>query len=442
MNLKNSLVRFFRLPPDTATYPQVRAFFRRNFITNVLDGAFFMLGESFVSLNTILPVFASTLTDSPMIIGLVPALIQAGWLMPQLFLAPYVKGLPKKLPFTKAMALVERIPYLVLPLTAFLLPWMSKDAAIWIFMFIVAFRGFASGMVALPWQEMIARIIPGTVRSRFFGLQRTLGQIMGVLGSSAAGIILAGMAYPNNYGLSFLVGALFIWVSFYFFNRTQEPEIPADPNPMQEDAERHPAMVFSAYRIIITEDKNFCRYLISRVIFQFGIMATGFLAVYGIRTFSLADEQAAVFSGLMFFSGIFGFSLWGVIGDRIGPHKVLLLSDLVRALVMILAFLAPNIWVFYLVFLFLGFSQAGGILGDLILGMELGSEEDRPIYLGLARSLPGVMVLIAPILAGSLVEWIGYRSMFLISFGFSLISFVYLMQVRERDHSVGVIKKG
>ncbi len=432
MSFYHRIAQFFRLPPELEVYPEVRRHFKRNFITNVLDGSVFLLGESFVSMNTIMPVFASTLTDSPLIIGLVPALLQAGWLIPQLLMAPFVKSLDKKLPFAKAMGLVERIPYLFLPLTAFLLPWISEDVAIWLFVGMVAFRGFASGMVALPWQEVMATVIPGSVRSRFFGLSRTLGQILGVVGSTIAGIILARIAYPQNYGVSFLVGAGFVWFSFYFFNRTQEPDIPRKKAPEQSSEVLKAKFDYSAYKEILRRDVNFRNYLASRIIFQLGVMATGFLAVYGIRTFSLPDEQAAVFSGMIFVSGILGFSLFGIIGDRIGPHKVLLLSDMARAVVMILAFISPNIWLFYLVFLLLGFSQSGGIIGDLILGMELGTEEDRPIYLGLARSLPGVMVLIAPLVAGTLVEWVGYRQMFLISFGFSLMSFFFLLRVKER----------
>jgi MFS family permease len=434
MSLYRRIAQFFRLPPELKVPSEVRRHFKRNFITNVLDGSIFLLGESFVSMNTIMPVFASTLTDSPLIIGLVPALLQAGWLMPQLLLAPYVKSLPRKLPFAKAMGLVERVPYLFLPVTAFLIPWISEDVAIWLFIGMVAFRGFASGMVALPWQEVMATVIPGSVRSRFFGLSRTLGQILGVVGSTLAGIILARIAYPQNYGVSFLVGAGFVWFSFYFFNRTREPE-PAhiEGGDGAETALRE-KFDYSAYKEILVRDANFRNYLASRIIFQLGVMATGFLAVYGIRTFSLPDEQAAVFSGLIFVSGILGFSLFGAIGDRIGPRKVLLLSDIARAVVMILAYFSPNIWLFYLVFLLLGFSQSGGIIGDLILGMELSTEADRPIYLGLARSLPGVMVLIAPLVAGSLVEWVGYRTMFLISFSFSLISFFFLLRVKERPN--------
>ena len=167
--------------------PDVRRHFKRNFIYNMLDGAAWLVGESFVSVNTILPVFANTLTHSAILIGLVPALINAGWYLPQLFMAGYVHRLKRKLRFTLAMAVVERIPYFIFPLTAYLLHWIPVTTAIWLFMFVVAWRGFASGMVALPWQVVVAEVIPGPVRSRFFGIGRMFGRVLGVGGSGGLG---------------------------------------------------------------------------------------------------------------------------------------------------------------------------------------------------------------------------------------------------------------
>lgn len=182
-----------------------------------------MLGESFVSVYTILPVFASTLTDSAIVIGLVPALLNAGWFIPQILMAGYVKRLPQKMPFAKIMGFVERLPYIFLSLTAFLLPWISREAAVILFLFVMAWRGFAGGMVALPWQEVIASVIPSPVRSRFFGFSRTLGRILSVLGSAVTTVILALVSYPNNYGISFVIGGVFIWASLLFFIQTKEP---------------------------------------------------------------------------------------------------------------------------------------------------------------------------------------------------------------------------
>jgi MFS family permease len=424
---------FLRLPTDKPIETEVRHHFKHNFITNAVDGVFWMMGDSFVSVNTILPVFASSLTDSAVLIGLVPALIEAGWFIPQFLMGGFVQRLPQKMPFAKIMAIIERVPYIVLPLTAFLLPWISKEIALAFFMFVVAWRGVASGLVALPWQEVIATIIPMPVRSRFFGTTYTFGRIMGVVGSGITSLILARLAYPNNYALTFLIGAVFIWISFYFFSRTIEPESPtAVVNPKEEQKSGF-LQDISSYKAVLKRDPNFVRFLISRALGQMGYMAVAFFAVYGIQHYRLADQQAAIFTGLIFFSGTLGHMVFGLIGDNIGPRTTLLISDLLLAIVLFLAHLSPGVWSIYLIFFIFGFAQSGYMIGGLVIGMELGPVEERPIYIGLARSLPGLIILIAPITGGVLVSQFGYQTMFLVALLFALGGAILLLGVKDRQ---------
>jgi MFS family permease len=390
------------------------------------------LGDSFVSVSTIIPVFASTLTDSPVLIGLVPALIEAGWFIPQLIMAGYVQRLQQKMPFARIMAIIERVPYLVLPLTAYLVQWISKDIALMFFLLVVAWRGVASGMVALPWQEVIASVIPSQVRSRYFGVSHTFGRILGVLGSGLSTIILANLAYPNNYALSFMIGAVFIWISFFFFSRTIEPKPTTATTAIQEGEHKGLFRDFSAYKAILQRDSNFVRFLISRAFVHLGGMAVAFLAVFGIQQYRLADEQAAIFTGMIFISGTLGYIVFGLIGDRIGPRKTVFFADVMQAGVFLLAFFSPGLWSIYLIFFIFGFAQSAYVIGGLIIGMELGPDDERPIYIGLARTLPGFVILAAPIIGGLLVNWFDFQTMFMVAFLFTLAGTGLILGVSDR----------
>jgi MFS family permease len=423
---------FLRLPTDQTVNPEIRQNFKRNFIVNTLDCVIWMMGDSFVSIYTILPVFASTLTDSAVVIGLVPALMNAGWFLPQLLMAGYVKRLPQKMPFAKIMCFVDRIPTIFLPLTAFLLPHISKDWAVILFILVIAWRGFAGGMVALPWQEVIASVIPSPVRSRFFGVSRTLGRMMGVIGSGITTFILATFAYPNNYGISFLIGGIFIWISLFFFIQTKEPNANSLSIDQQQTQKIRIRDDFRSYKQILERDSNIVRYLASRILFQLGNMAIAFLAVYGLQQYRLADEHAAIFSALLFLSGTLGSMFLSLVGDRLGARQTLLFSDVLQAIVLLLAFISPGVWAMYVVFFILGFAQSGYIIGELILGMELGPEEERAIYIGLTRSLPGIFILFAPLFGGFLVEQFGYQSMFFIALMLSIIGIILMLGVKDR----------
>ena len=68
-------------------HPEIRKHLRYNTIVNLLDGAFFGSALGFASFVTVLPLFVSSLTDSALLIGLIPAIHSMGWQLPQLFTA-------------------------------------------------------------------------------------------------------------------------------------------------------------------------------------------------------------------------------------------------------------------------------------------------------------------------------------------------------------------
>ncbi|HAE86113.1 MAG TPA: hypothetical protein DCG78_06375 [Anaerolineaceae bacterium] len=434
--IRNAISDFLQIRPEDNVPEPVARFFSHNVFVNTMDLAFFTFGDSFVSIVTIIPVFASNLTDSPLVIGLIPAIVNFGWFMPQMFMASYISSLKEKLPFTLRMAVNERLVYLFFPLLALMVPRISKSTALTFLLLLVTLRGLTSGLTALPWQELQAKVIPISHRARFWGMSRVLAQIAGVIGSVIATLVLSRLPYPQNFALCFALAIIAQWISFAFYRQNREPEEEnlsgEETNPAPE-AQSKPSKLIDGelFRHILKEDQNFRKYLIARSMIFLSGMSSGFLAVYGIQRFNLSDAQAAIFTALLYLSGILGYSVGGVIGDRIGPKRIVVISVLIWAMTMVLAIIAPVIWVYYLVFVLFGLNSAGMVLGDSLLVMELGEEKLRPTYLGLARSLTGIFVLLSPIIAGWLVERFDYRVMFAISCILSLIAAPLMNQVRD-----------
>ena len=433
MLIKNAFKNFLQIRPEDEVPASVKQNFKHNFLFNTMDNGIFLFGDSFVSASTILPVFVSTLTDSPLVIGLIPALLNAGWFLPQLFISGLVKKDRKLMPFARRMAVFERIPLTFFPILVLMLSFISPSLAVLIFVLLLAWRGFASGFVALPWQEVIARVIPLSHRARFFGVSRMVGQALAVLGSIIAAFLFRSFQYPYNYAISFTIAIVTMWMSYFFFSRTIEPEIPEEEQSVGvELLKKVKGVDIKAYAAILKKDRNFVNYLVGRCAFYIGTVASSFMAVYAIKHFSLTDDQAAIFTMLIFASGVLGTIVWGSIGDRIGPKKVVVLASIFWALSVIVAIFAKSPWVFYAVFIFWGFGSSGSILGDLTLVMEIGDDDNRPTYLGLARTIPGIFLLISPLMAGWLIKANGYQLMFIISLVFLLISIVFLLRVKDR----------
>jgi MFS family permease len=71
-------------------------------------------------------------------------------------------------------------------------------------------------------------------------------------------------------------------------------------------------------------------------------------------------------------------------------------------------------------------AYSGEYIADQNIAMEFGDEANRPTYIGMSKTLTGPFLLIAPIIAGWLVNFWGYQSMFLISFIVSIIAFIII----------------
>jgi MFS family permease len=408
----------FLIPNSDGLRPDVVKHFKRNFFANLMDSGFWFFGDSFVAAYTIMPVFISTLTDSPILIGLIPALEGAGWFLPQVFLAKHLEGKNRRLPLVIKLGVLERLPLLLLAIAAFFILKFDRTTAVILFLVFYVIKTFSSGLVALPWQELIATVIPVSHRGRFFGWSMILGKLMGMVGALITGILLTSVSYPSNYAYMFALGFIGVIISFIFVNLNIEPEIERSVSPINKDLN-----LWKRMGKILSADKNFLNFLINRGVTFLGLMSLGFITVYGIQKFNLPLYHSAIFTFVMLVAEIIGFAIWGSYGDIYGYKKILEFSNLFLILGLIIILFVNTVWGLYLAFGIISFSYAGEFIADQNIAMEFSSESDRPTYIGMSKTLTGPFILMAPILGGGIVSLWGYQSMFMISLIISIMAY-------------------
>jgi len=410
---------FFSIPNAHTVNPEVVKHFKRNFFANIMDAGFWFFGDSFVAAYTILPVFMSTLTDSPILIGMIPALEGAGWFLPQLFLAKYLEGQNRRLPLVMKLGIFDRLPYLLLALGAVLILKIDRNLAVVLFLFIYAIKVFSSGLVALPWQELIATVIPVSHRGRYWGYALILGKTMGMLGAAISGIMLTNIAYPLNYAYMFLVGFICVAISYIFLTLNIEPEI-------ERQVPTENIKLWERIKIILVKDKNFAAFLVNRSFLFLSFMAMGFITVYGIQKFDLPISYSAIFTGVMLISEVVGYGIWGTIGDRDGYKRVIEICNLFLIFGLLVLIFIESVWGLYIVFGIMSFAHSGEYIADQNIAMEFGKEEERPTYIGMSKTLTGPFILISPIIGRGIVKFWGYKNMFLTALIISLMGFVII----------------
>ena len=405
---------------------EVERHYRHNYIVNVLDGTFFWWGLSMIAPRTILPLYVSRFTDSSLAIGLLATIASTGWLLPQLFTANWTQRLPRKKVAPVHVGLfTERLP-IVLMAPAAWLATRSMELALFAFFILYTWHVVGAGVVAVGWQDMIAKVIPLDRRGRFFGVANFSGTAAGVLGAAAVAWLLGRYDFPFGYMYGFGAAAVLILLSWVFLALTREPaQVSQGPVVSQREYWRRlPA--------IMRTDWNFRRYLLSQVVIALGGMAAGFLAVYAVQRWDMPDSQAGYLTAAMLVGQALSYLLFGVLSDRKGHKVVLELSTLSGVSAVGLASLAPTPAWFYLVFALTGASVAGSILSGIMIVFEFSSPELRPTYIGLSNTVIGVVAAVTPMIGAWLVDVVGYQPLFVVAFLLGLLGLALLRwSVRE-----------
>jgi MFS family permease len=146
----------------------------------------------------------------------------------------------------------------------------------------------------------------------------------------------------------------------------------------------------------------------------------------------LPDADASGFTialqmGLALANLFFGF-----LADRKGHKLSLEICLLLSALSLVLAIFAPSPWWFFPIFFLRGAVNAGTFISGISIVYEFTDAENRPTYIGLANTIPGVAGSIAPLIGGWLAGAVSYPAMFILSAMIGAASWAFLrFAVRE-----------
>jgi MFS family permease len=240
------------------------------------------------------------------------------------------------------------------------------------------------------------------------------------LGALILPFVLDTYTFPIGYVIAFTVASILIFISWIFLSLTREPAVySSKPAVSQLDYLR-------SLPDVLRHDRNFCMYLLSQFIFSLSGMATGFLVVYAVQTWNLPDAEASGFTvalqvGLALANLFFGF-----LSDRSGHKLSLEICMALSTLALILAIAAPSPWWFFAIFFLRGAVNASMFISGISIVYEFTDAENRPTYIGLANTIPGVAGSLAPLIGGWLAASVSYQAMFIVSAVIGVVSWILL----------------
>ena len=394
---------------------EVEQNYRWNFTVNLLDVAWFMFGNSFISSATIVPLFVSKLSDNPLAIGIAAVIAQGGWSLPQLFTANFVESVSRKKPIVVNLGFFsERLPLFFIVLSAFLATY-STTWALALFLFSFAWHTIGAGVIATAWQDLIARCFPVQRRGRFLGISMFVGVGIGALAAGFSVWLLDTFPFPTNFIYVFSIAAAGITISWVFIALTREP-LQQIKTPRRSERE-----YWAELPKIVRQDVNFRHFLVSRGMLALGTMGTGFVTVAAVQQWQVADSTVGVYTILLLVGQTIGNLLFGFLADRYGHKLSMELSGLLAALAFSLAWLAPVASWYFVVFLLLGMNLGGMIVSGVLIVMEFCAPEKRPTYAGLTNTGVGVVSSLAPLIGAGLAG-VGYDWLFALGAAVNLVA--------------------
>jgi MFS family permease len=407
-----------------------RQHLRYNVKVGMADGGFFGLALGFASFGTILPLFIASMTSSATLIGLVPAIHAAGWMLPQLFTAKHTSRLRRYKRTVLAMTIHERVPFLGFAIVALLLPTIGVKAGLALAFLMLIWQGLGGGFTANPWTSMISKIIPPENRGTFIGTQAAAANLFISGAAVAAGYLLDFLDSPLDFAICFFIASFFFTISWFALALTREPE---DKEKVVE--EDQPPLWKGAGRIL-RRDRNFSWFLVSRFLSQFATMGFSFYVVYTLRRFHADAVILGYLTATLTIAQTIANVSMGWFGDRLGHRSMLILGASAATLSSLLAWLATSINWFFPIFILAGFANVSIWTNGMTMATTFSGENERPFYIGLAQTLTAPATMIAPLLGGWIADQFGFGLTFSISTILSVVMMAILWFIVKDPHKL------
>jgi MFS family permease len=416
-------------PATDAYEAHIRKHERWNFTVNLLDLTFYNLATSFVFGSTVLSLYASYLTSSAALIGLIPAIQSVGNFLPQLLTARYSEQLERKLPFVQKVSVMERVPYLFVFLGIVLIPDAPRWLAYAILALSLAMATGSGGLGAPAWNAMLAKVVPVRRRGLMFGLSSAAGGLLGVAGAALSRHVLATYPYPTSFGICFALCFAFQVVSWICLSMNREPA--KKPNIEAVSITTY----WKRLPDVLREHPNFARWLVAHSLTILGTMGTAFYVVYARKTFNVDDSFAATLTMAALASQTVSTPLLGWLADRLGHKWLSEVCALVGAAGALLILVAPGVIWLYGVFMLVNISVAGRFISETGITMEFCDPDDVPTISALANTISAAPILLAPVLGGWIADLAGYRVLFAVALALFIAGWSFMhWGVREPRH--------
>lgn len=294
------------------------------------------------------------------------------------------------------------------------IPFLISDPALAIVAIIVVdgLRSFMANLANPGWTDLVADLVPASMRGRFFSSRNTAMGLAALLVAPLAGRIISMTSTRLDslfagYQTVFLFAFLFGIVSTISFGRIQDPK-PTTATPRSHQK--------GDLRLLLRHSPIFVGLVVSALVWNMALqVAAPYFNVYLVSEFQATTLTIGILAGIASLSALVGQRVFGRLLEQRGAFWVQIACGLLIPL-------APLSWAFIsapwqvgIINLCTGFLWAGYNLANFNLLLQLTPDEQRPRAVALYQTAVFSSAVVGPLLGGYLADTIGFKFIFVIS---------------------------
>ena len=364
-----------------------------------------LVGVYMAAINTFVPVVARRLGASPFLLSLITAAPAAGNILAVLS-APYLQG-RRKMPYMVAAWTMGRGLFLLMPLVVLPLPFALIVVAHWL-------------IVSLPlpgYVEIMQQIYPDANRGRAMAYVRVGYTACITLVTPLFGRLLDVWSYQYLFPMVAVFGVL----SGLTFGGVK----------YEEAITRARHSLLEPWRIL-RRDARYRDYSFAFFVYGFGsLLIAPLVPILLVDELHLNYSQVGVLGMVNSVFWMLFYIVWGRTVDRRGGLWTIQVNFVLSAVISLAFFLARDMWMAALGYLFTGITVAGVDLGWMNAIMQFARRDQISDYTAVHAGLVGLRGIAAPLMGIALmtVPWIGLRGVFLLSTVLILLGWLLVLNI-------------
>jgi len=360
-------------------------------------------------------------------IGLLTAILWAGFAIPQLWAAYATETKSIKKRFMASAIILSSLTWLIIGTYILVFGGRMPVFSVWLFLMLFAWAVSLVGMFMPANFSLIYKITPTDKLGHLIGILFAVQFFGTFVGGFVIKVINKAYLEPINYAVLFLstfiistgIAFILLWIH--------------EPESEQIKAEGSFGGYLGTCLTVLKTDKLFTKFLVAKWLMSGHYVMMAFILVYLIRERGFDPLNAGWFSSLYALGlALAGFTITKI-SDIYGPKYMLVTSQIIAVIYTMMIWMVPNtsLFIIYTAFIITGISEMSDNVGYTNMCLFCCPTEDKSTYVAVTNVGIIPFMVILPIVMGRLIDTgiLSYQGTFSIAMGMMVTAIFFILVV-------------